>query len=711
MKRNYWCGLSVTWGVLTAMMATTAMGQSQRELDQNSAGGLFARMWRTSACAQADDPRYPSVSRNGKDQLLLLFTEHPSDGSEHVLALAYSDDEGRTWSDPRTIYRAKSAAPQALGTLTRVGEQLIAPFVDGDRVYQLVSQDDGTTWGLSAPIDCSPLQAATPYGRLVQIDHELLMPLFGKLSVAGRMVDCSGLLRSRDGGKTWGNFTVIACDREEGKIAYGPTAVHVDTSGRLLAMISVDDRFIYRSISTDGGVTWSRSDQRLLACNPALVLVGDVLACVDQDPQDRGVIRVQFSHDLFDSWRCDRMLDQDLKGVFSSAIALDEDRLLLVHDRGGFKTGGRGTRATAGIEVATMQRNRQCPLVTKKLIPPKDRDRWEFDQHITTSLKYFGSVTKGPDGNLYTMVDREIYASTDRGRTFAKVADGPPRASRVWLLKSGRWITIARDDSGIEEEEAKGNNFETGTGEVFVGRGEDGYDRYKIGGVRGTLQIWIYYSDDQGQTWNGQGKPIDISPLVWASGNDTMIECEDGTLVMSLYGGLNERDTLGRVDCTGVFRSKDSGKSWGDFSLIAYDEQHHEIAYNETDIQVMPDGTWTAVIRIEWHSHAFGEASSSSVSFSTDRGRTWTKPQFAFIGAVPDVELLPDGGLVCATSFNKFRISYDGGHTWSRECPSYTRHYPGVRVVGERNDTLLLHDYGAATGSYYRRVPPLGKGG
>ena len=117
---------------------------------------------------------------------------------------------------------------------------------------------------------------------------------------------------------------------------------------------------------------------------------------------------------------------------------------------------------------------------------------------------------------------------------------------------------------------------------------------------------------------------------------------DDHTLAMTVYGCLSEEDTSGRIDCCGIFRSTDGGESWGDFSLVAYDEEFHEIAYNEMDIQPMPDGAWVALIRTEWRSHHGGESSSSSVCFSRDLGYTWTRPEFAFIGAVPTLALLPD---------------------------------------------------------------------
>ena len=669
-------------------------GATRRELDLKSGGGLFARMWRTAACEKVRNPRHPSIARNSKGELLLLLTYEPEGREGSVLGLVRSNDEGRSWSDARTVYRPARGTPQALGTLTRLRSgKLVAPFREGPGlVRMLLSEDDGHTWNSTNLIDCLPLHKATPYGRLAELEGELLMSVFGRLPVDGKEAPCSGLLRSTDNGQTWGWLDVIACDLKEGKIAYGPTAVHADPSGQLLALISVGNTFLYRSISMDGGKTWSEAEQRLLACNPALAAVGSTLACVDQDPQHRGIVRVQFSEDLFDSWRCDRMLDQDIKGEYFSAIGLDGDRLLLVHDRGTFKPEGRGTTATEGIEVAMMQRNPNAPPLSEKLILGERRDRWEPVETLSTSIETgFGEVTQGPDDTLYALSGERIYASGDGGLTFQQVAKAP-RSGLLGVLRSGRWL-IASAEFDLIDWNGQAVGLET----------PDGYAYFKLNGVRGTTKVWIYSSDDRGKTWNGADRPMDIKPLVWANPYGRFLEESDGTVIMTVYGCLSEEDTSGRMDCCGLFRSKDGGTTWGDFSLVGYDNEFHEIAYNEMDIQPMPDGVWVAAMRTEWRSHHGGEASSSSVSFSRDRGRTWTKPEFAFIGAVPALALLPDGGLVCASSFNKLRFSYDGGHTWSREVPSHTNVYPLVQLV--RKDHLFVCGrWQGREGCIYRRV-------
>ena len=115
---------------------------------------------------------------------MLLFS-YDGDEGHVVVAVATSDDEGRTWSEPRTIYTGGDT-PKPFGTLTRLPSgQLVAPMRIGDAVTMLRSDDDGDTWQWSDPLDCRPVVEATPYGRIVQTPQGLLMPVFGKLRIDG----------------------------------------------------------------------------------------------------------------------------------------------------------------------------------------------------------------------------------------------------------------------------------------------------------------------------------------------------------------------------------------------------------------------------------------------------------------------------------------------------------------------------------------------
>ena len=689
------------------------MAETQQELDHKSGGGLFARMWRTAAAEHVKNPRYPSIVDTGGGALLLMFTDIPATESEPaVLALSSSNDNGRTWSQPQTAYTAPSGIPKALGTMTRLRTGgLITPFLDDQLVRILASDDDGKTWQASDPIDCAPLQLPVPYGRILEYKGELLMPLYGKLALGGKLAPCSGFLRSKDAAKSWERFSVIACDRQSAEIEYGPTAIHADPNGHLLAMISVGSQFLHRSLSTDGGRTWSGSEQRLLATKPVLVPVGSTLACVnqsiDQFGQD-GLVRAQFSENLFDSWRCDRHLEYNIRSDYMSAIALDDNRLLIVHDRNEAKPmdQGRGTIVTEGIEVALMQRNPATPPVTNTILSQEKRIRWELAfklPELSNELGY-GWTAMTPDGRLLSLAGNRMYEISDLGRKVRQIAEGPPSQEDSFdsgvfsVLSSGRWITAVRED---ELEDWRGTH-------TYLGRGDDGYDDWKLSGVKGAITFRIFFSDDEGHTWQGGEHVVNYKPLVWAHSNGRVIELSDGTLVLPLFGSFNDEDTSSRIDSCGVLRSTDGGQSWGDFSLIAHDRENKNIAYNEVDIQPMPDGSWVAAIRTEWRDGPYGHPWSTSFCFSTDQGRTWTKPELGYVGNVPDMALLPDGGLVvAAAAIPRIVFSYDGGHTWSQEVPAVERigasSYAGVELLDD-NHLFVYGRWRGRDARVYRRV-------
>ena len=101
---------------VTVAAAGIVTGPSPRELAAKSGGGLFARMWRTSACPGLSGLRYPSIERSADGRLLLLFT----DAATGALAVARSEDQGETWSEPSVVYTAAHGTPRAPATLTRL---------------------------------------------------------------------------------------------------------------------------------------------------------------------------------------------------------------------------------------------------------------------------------------------------------------------------------------------------------------------------------------------------------------------------------------------------------------------------------------------------------------------------------------------------------------------------------------------------------------
>lgn len=120
----------------------------------------------------------------------------------------------------------------------------------------------------------------------------------------------------------------------------------------------------------------------------------------------------------------------------------------------------------------------------------------------------------------------------------------------------------------------------------------------------GPFLCFLVTSTDDGQTWS-QKRPIS-TPWPSASPFGRIVVCKDGTALMSLY--------LAPTGAVGILRSKDNGKTWGDFSLI-----RQGLGSDETQVIELSDERLMAFTRTSGQDGDNGLA----VSESNDKGRTW----------------------------------------------------------------------------------------
>ena len=93
-------------------------------------------------------------------------------------------------------------------------------------------------------------------------------------------------------------------------------------------------------------------------------------------------------------------------------------------------------------------------------------------------------------------------------RSWNVAAEESLDARAISVLRSGRWILAAKER---DLEQWSGKKYEPT-------RGEDGYDRGDAySGFKGRIWFRVYYSDDEGKTWQGGGQPANHAPLVWAN--------------------------------------------------------------------------------------------------------------------------------------------------------------------------------------------------
>ena len=114
-----------------------------------------------------------------------------------------------------------------------------------------------------------PLAAAVHLGGVAfeEPDGTLVAPIYGYLNHGDMSVSLyvSALVRSHDGGESWGDWSIIAYDRQNRYTAYSETQVMALSDQTWVAFLRSENRsyvpvmraFISRALSRDRGRTWS----------------------------------------------------------------------------------------------------------------------------------------------------------------------------------------------------------------------------------------------------------------------------------------------------------------------------------------------------------------------------------------------------------------------------------------------------------------------
>ncbi|MBO9610631.1 MAG: exo-alpha-sialidase [Paenibacillaceae bacterium] len=225
---------------------------------------------------------FPVLVKTGPDSLaVILRTDGPHIGIMATLSVSTSTDGGKSWSDLMQLaprfedIRNPAFGVNAEGQLVAAywqarlnryipdpnGRGLVFSFDESDSLrndipalFTVISGDGGRTW--SEPVACKSevLTTVSPYGRIIAgPSGSLLMSAYGVLrEPKGGVNHAVILVRSMDGGRTWGDESLVAIDYNETSFALLP-------NGRLIAAMRKDgrDAHIATSFSSDGGRTWT----------------------------------------------------------------------------------------------------------------------------------------------------------------------------------------------------------------------------------------------------------------------------------------------------------------------------------------------------------------------------------------------------------------------------------------------------------------------
>jgi hypothetical protein len=219
------------------------------------------------------------------------------------IALTCSRDDGHTWDPIRILppfdlecgeqdpsitelrngvllinffrWRVVPAAEKAR-LLYPTRQQYDGSWSDVEGPWVVRSFDGGAAWEtppVCAPSDPLP-RAGTSDAVLELPGGELLMPIYG--ADPGSRVCRASVIRSADGGDTWGQPALIAQD-PAGRLSYEEPALVRTPEGHLIAMLRSgepgDYRYLRQATSHDGGRTWADLRMTPMWGHPAHMLV------------------------------------------------------------------------------------------------------------------------------------------------------------------------------------------------------------------------------------------------------------------------------------------------------------------------------------------------------------------------------------------------------------------------------------------------------
>jgi Neuraminidase (sialidase) len=268
-----------------------------------------------------------------------------------------SADGGLTWTKPRTIVDSpEDDRNPALGQL-RDGTILLAYCVLSgydesgrhlsknraervfDGVYLMRSKDGGKTWSKSERIPSTSRPpgvtsaAVSPFGKIVQLrDGSVLMAVYYEANLPdGTQQFQSWVYRSKDGGRTWGEATLVQLDGNE-------TALTELADGVIVAAVRTSRAgFLQVTRSRDGGRTWSTpSAITKNGEHPADLIQlrdGRVLLAFGERNPPRGV-RAIISSDNGVTWSPQIELASDAPNVdcgYPSSVELSTGRIATIY--------------------------------------------------------------------------------------------------------------------------------------------------------------------------------------------------------------------------------------------------------------------------------------------------------------------------------------------------------------------------------------------
>ena len=298
------------------------------------------------------------------------FSDGQADHSPSAIAEIYSDDQGKTWGEPRVVVATGSYQNIMSVSLLRLASGKLARFYCIKRTKWLdcqpvisVSADDGATWSEPKRVTEAPGYFVLNNDRVIQTaGGRLIVPLgFHRTRTtsddesAFDVHAISMWYYSDDEGATWKESkTWWALPVASGSGLQEPGIVQL-ADGSLYGWSRTDQRFQYEFASRDNGLTWSApvpskfnspnspaSIKRLPKSDTLLAVFNDHSGRVPAPakPSQRAPLVAAFSSDGAKSWSPPQPIEDDLTGWYCyTAIHFTDDAVLLAYCAGNDQIG------------------------------------------------------------------------------------------------------------------------------------------------------------------------------------------------------------------------------------------------------------------------------------------------------------------------------------------------------------------------------------
>jgi len=450
---------------------------------------------------------FPVLNQRANGSLLLWWSVGQTHSSASFGLGAESFDGGQTWETPTNTYpympvmaRIKPAGQQSLGFDINVPDQ--APFTSFSQGRH-VSTDGGRLWSASvkSSYDTGGVQYRNLYqnsGAVLDVNSTLFLPAYGQRPDVDTFE--SVLFASTDNGLNWSRRSTIAKHVIGTNTSMGPEGpnetniIQLD-NGNLMAVYRTGQTFpnddinavtpsIFRSLSTDGGFTWS--DPKMLGVAGSYPHLNKLADGSIAMTYGRYGGKVMFADPTGERWTTPTVIHD---GPGSGHVRMHEradGKYVFAYDQSSFFPPSNNHAPPPGYIFADEQEAHMKVTIL-------DIQRHDVPEAYNWAFEYHGDVT--PDAATYGWSPQSrgnvsAYLWADLGQDYMRIDTGASGADNSLhytldgTAPDSAWAPISFTQGAVIETRARIGDADTApsSASIFLADGDSGYIMIELTG-------------------------------------------------------------------------------------------------------------------------------------------------------------------------------------------------------------------------------------